>query len=115
MKYLLLLLVLTISVPPLQAGHCDMEAEPTAMHHMDHEGMTDGGMEDNDCCDSKQDDQQSGCDQTVQCGSSCMVLVSNISTVQNVGVVWGRDFSQSLAAGQLTPSHSHPPFRPPIS
>jgi len=109
MKVLILFLALAISAQPLLAGVCDMESNQEASHHMVQ--ADEGG---HDCCDSDQDEQQPGCDGEMQCGS-CGATVSALPDVFKVNARWENQYSLNLSSGLVLPSHSSPPFRPPIS
>jgi hypothetical protein len=113
MKFLILILVLAISAQPLQAGFCDMdmdmEKSQETSHHMDH--SDDDG---HDCCDKNDTDSQEGCGSEMNCGP-CFVSVSTLPGLMKVNPVWGHQHYQNLSSDVVLPSHSSPPFRPPIS
>jgi len=111
MKLLAAFLILTLALQPVQAGACAMGSDDGghAAVHMDH---GDSAMP--DCCDPGTPDNHQGCDHYMQCGA-CSPGVGIYSTVVAVSSVWNFHFVDSLTAGSLTPSHAHPPYRPPIS
>jgi hypothetical protein len=113
MKFLILILVLAISAQPLQAGFCDMdmdmEKSQETSHHMDN--SDDDG---HDCCDKNDTDSQEGCGSEMNCGP-CFVSVSTLPSLMKVIPVWGHLHYQDLSSDVVLPSHSSPPFRPPIS
>jgi hypothetical protein len=111
MKLLILFLVLAISAQPLQAGFCDMELEKNQQtpHHMD---MSDS--QGHDCCDTDDSDTREGCDSGMNCGM-CIVSVSALASIPKVTPVWSQPFYRNFPSGMILPSHSSPPFRPPIS
>ena len=109
MKFLILFLALMISIQPLQAGVCDMETSQDAPHHMEH---SEGG--DHDCCDSDDSDSQSGCEGMMHCGS-CNASFSTLPGILKFNARWVTHYSQELSSGVVHPSHSVPPFRPPIA
>lgn len=109
MKVLILFLAIAISTQPLLAGTCAMESNQEASHHM--EQADDRG---HDCCDSDQDEQQQGCDGEMHCGS-CGTTVSALPDIFKIHASWENQYSLNLSSGLELPSHSSPPFRPPIS
>ena len=109
MKVLILILAMAISTHPLLVGACAMESNQEASHQMDQ--TDDRG---HDCCDSDQDEQQEGCDGEMQCGS-CGTTVSALPDVFKVSARWENQHSLNISSGLVLPSHSSPPFRPPIS
>jgi hypothetical protein len=112
MKLLILILILAISAQPLQAGVCDvnMEASQETSHHMDHSDHNA-----HDCCDkSGNDSQAEGCDGEMNCGV-CFANVSTLSNSIKINPAWGQQYGHDLSSGVVLPSHSSPPFRPPIS
>jgi len=117
MKLLILILVLAISVQPLQAGFCDMDMEKNQepSHHMGQMDQMDQSDQDShDCCDSDNSDSQEGCDGDMQCGF-CFANVSAFPSMIKVNVSWVHQYSLDFSSEFILPSHSSPPFRPPIS
>ena len=112
MKTLILILVLAISAQPLQAGVCDMETNQEAAHYL--KQMENAGDDRPDCCDSERANSQQGCDQQMYCGF-CSAGVSTKSDLHGVTVIWLTLYAQDITSGEIKPSNSHPPFRPPIS
>ena len=111
MKFLILILVLAISIQPLQAGFCDMDMEKSqeTSHHM--ERSDDGN---HDCCDSDDSDSQSGCESSMHCGP-CHVFFSTLPSIYKFNSSWVTRYSSELSSNVVFPSHSAPPFRPPIA
>jgi hypothetical protein len=111
MKLLILFLVLAITAQPLQAGFCDMELEknPETPHHMD---MSDS--QGHDCCDTDEPDSNEGCASGMNCGM-CFASVSALPGIFKIASAWGHPIYQDFSSGVILPSHSAPPFRPPIS
>ena len=109
MKYLVLILILALNIQPLQAGVCDMESEQAMTHH----AAQDSGSEDDTCCAGLADSPV-GCEHAFQCSFST-VFASLLPALSNLKLSIDNPQSGSLATSQLTPSHSSPPFRPPIS
>ena len=111
MRLLVFILILTIGVQPLQAGSCDMEMEesPQTSHHMD---MT--SPQSHDCCDTKQSESTENCETGMDCGM-CFVSVSAIPDIPRIYPVWNKPVYRGSSSGIMLPSHSSPPFRPPIA
>lgn len=111
MKLWILILALAISAQPLQAGVCDMEMEENqeSIHLMDM-----SGKQGHDCCDTEDTDSRDGCDAGMNCGM-CFVSVSAIFDIPRVEPVWSRSVYRESSMGVILPSHSSPPFRPPIA
>ena len=111
MKFLILMLVLTISAQPLQAGFCsmDMASDQESSHHMEASANND-----HDCCDSDDSNSQEGCDGEMDCGF-CFVSVSALHHTIKINPAWVHQYSRGFLSNVVYPSHSSPPFRPPIS
>jgi len=123
MKLLILFLVLAISIQPLQAGSCDMEmgknqpGQNQMSHEMDHEmdrKMDHSGRGGHDCCKTDGTDSPHGCDNTMNCGF-CFVPASALPGIPKLALTWEHNYSLDFTTGLVLPSHSSPPFRPPIS
>jgi hypothetical protein len=111
MKYLVFILAVTLSAQPLQAGFCDVAPEETgnsAHHAMPMEG------EGHDCCDTGQGDSDSDCGPGMDC-SLCLAGLSALPMNLGVQFAWDHAAYSNLAPGPIIPSHTSPPFRPPIS
>jgi hypothetical protein len=150
-KYLTLLLILTLMLPPLQAQSCAMGQDqtdeqqghqhvmsfdlPMAVHDMSgHEGHNaaeprqpdsrqhhqshdrSGGPSGNmpDCCKKDPAEQNQDCSDIMDCGS-CSAFASAISGTTRVSSLTAFVYHPNLRSGLIVPSHSYPPFRPPIS
>ena len=111
MRLLILILVLAISIQPFQAGACDMDMEKNqeTSHHMDD---SDDGK--HDCCDSDESDSQSGCEGLMLC-SPCSTFFSALPSVYKFNSSWVIRYTSELSSNVVFPSHSAPPFRPPIA
>jgi len=111
MRILILLLVLAISTQPLLAGVCDMDMDKSqeSSHH-----MQDSENDGHDCCDSDESDTEDGCDGEMKCGA-CFANLSALPDIIKLSSSWDSHFSLDLSSGVILPSHSSPPFRPPIS
>lgn len=111
MKLLILFLVLAISTQPLQAGFCDMDLEKSqqASHHMDESDAAG-----HDCCDTDDPDSRESCDAGMNCGL-CFVSASAIPSSMKFAPDWEHGYSMGFLSALALPSHSSPPFRPPIS
>ena len=114
MRFLILILVMAISAQPLQAGFCDMDMEKNqeTPHHMGQMDPSDSGG--HDCCDTNDSDSQDGCDSLMDCGF-CIATVPAIPSMMKFGASWVHKYSAHFPSGFVLPSHSSPPFRPPIS
>ncbi len=111
MKFLALILILTITAQPLQAGSCDMDSgkgQQTAHHQMDSDH---GG---HPCCDPQDNDQPSGCDSDAHCGW-CFVSVPALPVLIRINPTWTQQPVPDPVQGVILPSHNTPPFRPPIA
>jgi hypothetical protein len=110
MKLLILFLIVAISAQPLQAGFCDMEMEEgqESSHHMEPSEQTG-----HDCCGSDASGAQEGCDGEMNCGF-CFASVSALPGMIRINATWTINFSPDISSGVVLPSHSSPPFRPPI-
>jgi hypothetical protein len=109
MKFVVLLLVLAIMIPPVQAGGCDVETGQTSAHQMQ---ATDNG--DRTCCDSGQTESPQGCSSDMLCGF-CSASTSSIPATPRFSMIWQHHYSRNTSSGAVAPSHSSPLFRPPIS
>jgi hypothetical protein len=109
MKFLILMLVLTISVQPLQAGFCDLDMSQETSHHPEQSSDTD-----HDCCDPGDSESPQGCDGNMHCGF-CSSNMPALPDILKATTAWVTNFSPDLSSGVVLPSHSSPPFRPPIS
>ena len=116
MKFWVLILVLAITAQPLQAGGCpaEMEKSPETAHQMDHPGMDHPGQDSHDCCDPDDSDVSSGCGGNMNC-SPCFVSVPIIPNPTRISAIITQQHTPGLSSGVVLPSHTTPPFRPPIS
>lgn len=111
MRILVLVLVLAISAQPLQAGACDMGVGQSQEIGQD---VDMSGSNDHDCCDSEETDSDEGCSAGMHCGM-CFVSVSAIHSIPRVVPFWSHPVYRESSTGAILPSHSSPPFRPPIA
>jgi hypothetical protein len=113
MRILTLILILAISVQPLQAGHCDMGSEQgaaqDASHHMDM-----GTAAGHDCCDTGADSGGGDCAGGFYCGP-CATVVPLTTEFPRIAPLWQRSYVAESTSGVILPSHSSPPYRPPIA
>jgi len=114
MKYLALILAILMAVPTVQAGFCDMDQEQGSAPHADMQHQQQGNSSVHDCCDTGDTGENQGCDNMVPCGF-CTAGLTGITALAGEPARWTRQYDCSLSDGCLTPSHSSPPFRPPIS
>lgn len=109
----LMVLILAISTQPLLAGSCAMvmgqggSAGVEMPMDMDH---GDG----HDCCDTGATETEEPCEGGAHCGH-CTVVSPALSSVLKLSVAWHAASEFAFDGGILLPSHSSPPFRPPIS
>lgn len=113
MRILTLILILAISTQPLQAGFCAVDMQqgqpsgtqmPMDMDHSDDHG----------CCDTQNSDSDESCENGSHCGF-CTAAAPLIPSSVRIGAHWVYAYDFDAANGNLLPSHSSPPFRPPIS
>jgi hypothetical protein len=113
MRILTLILILAVSAQPLQAGFCAMGMDQGQAAAMDMPmGMDHGGG--HDCCDTEAPESEETCEGGSHCGH-CTVASPALPSVLRVPVAWLPAGEFEFSAGVLLPSHSSPPFRPPIS
>ncbi|MBT8038780.1 MAG: hypothetical protein HKO85_01600 [Xanthomonadales bacterium] len=116
MRQLVLTLILALTLQPLQAGGCAMDAaidqSQTAVKSAMPVDDTEAGA--HDCCDTADQEQDSGCGSDAFC-CPCMASVSLLPVEALVTQAAPNHHGPVVAADQVTPSHSVPPFRPPIS
>ena len=113
MRVLTLILILAISAQPLQAGFCAMGMDQGQAAAMDQSMDMDHG-DAHDCCDTGSPEPGETCDGGSHCGH-CTVASPALPSVLRVPVAWQSAGEFEFFAGILLPSHSSPPFRPPIS
>lgn len=109
MKYLIFILIVVLSAQPVQAGPCSMDANQDISHHG--EQPSDGG---HDCCDTGDEEPMRDCDSGKHCGF-CSTGVSAIAPAVKAIPGWINIYGHIISSGAELPSHSAPPFRPPIS
>lgn len=111
MKLLVLILVLAISAQPLQIGACDMDMDNSqeTTQQVEHPGSNK-----HDCCDTEEADSQGNCEAGMHCGM-CFVSVSALPVIPRVVSFWSHPVYSVSSTGDILPSHSSPPFRPPIA
>jgi hypothetical protein len=118
MKFLILIIAIMIIAQPVQAGSCEADQGSSTEHSVMHEGGDSHQGPDNgsghDCCDSDKVDPQQGCDHQLQCGL-CTAGVLGFAVIPSSFFIPPVNYVSTLSSGMLAPSHSSPPFRPPIS
>ncbi len=109
MRVLLLLLILAIMAQPLQAGRCEMESDrPMQLKQIIDKGSS------HDCCKQVKDHGSDECDLMLQCAGSgsCSQTCPDDS---DEPIPRPRVFDLSFLDAELRPSHSSPPYPPPIA
>jgi hypothetical protein len=109
MRILILALVLLMNIQPAAADVCDMQAGAQGSHH----AAADDGDQDQ-CCPDDPEVPRQGCDHASHCGS-CSAALYLTTPKPTAATTWAGSYGRDMAGGLLTPSHSSPPFRPPIS
>lgn len=112
MKVLVALLVFMIAAQPVQAGFCGLDLSGAADPHasMQHGQGLDASS--HDCCQpADADDPDQGCSD-MPCGT-CTAGVQAAAFAAHLAVQLLTFRETVLSEGQVTPSHSYPPFRPP--
>lgn len=109
MRFLILLMVLLMNIQPAAAEFCDMQAGAQASHHA---SMDEG--EQDECCEADPEMPRQKCDHASHCGS-CTAALYLTTLKPTAATTWVGSYGHDMAGGLLTPSHSAPPFRPPIS
>jgi hypothetical protein len=116
MRVLTLILVLAVSAQPLQAGYCAMDLSQgqgaDSGHHLDMD-MSGDHSDSHGCCDPDSSDSGGSC----QDGMHCRVCTAVTSLVPEGLKMMALDPSHpvfNLNGNSLLPSHSNPPYRPPI-
>lgn len=113
MRLLTLILILAITAQPLQAGFCAMDLEQGQVAEMDMPMDMDHG-DGHDCCDTDNQVPEESCEGGSNC-SHCTVVSPALSTILRVPVAWLPAGEFEISDGIILPSHSSPPYRPPIS
>jgi len=126
MKYLTLFLIVTIAALPLQADFCVVATNPDASEQssiigqdslesatQEHGrlGAAHGG---HDCCNPGQEDPSDSCEFGLQCGF-CTAGVLSINDINPPGSYFPMSRTENFNSGVMAPSHSSPPYRPPIA
>jgi len=109
MKSIILLLVIVIAMPPLQAGYCDLDTRHANSHQMK---QHDEG--DHKCCDSDRDDSSTGYDRDMACGF-CYATVPAVPEVYLASSTAVQHHSQKFLLILINSRYAPPPHRPPIS
>ena len=120
MKFLFLMLILLIAAPPVQAGYCAMEAGQGPME-APQESPGDSDSDGHDCCPKGKapaaPDETPGdvdCSAGAHCNACFLVAAALPENPAPPSAVPGATCFSSIR-GLMAPSHSHPPFRPPIA
>jgi hypothetical protein len=111
MKLLAFILVIALGAPPLQAGVCDMGADPGQETQ---QSTAHPGADDHDCCDTEKADEPEGCEGGMDC-CPCYVSLSVLPTFPRIAGGTLNTLVADRLTGVLLPSHASPPFRPPIA
>jgi len=112
-KFLTLLLALAVACLPLQAFACKMDPRQAMDHstidmsHMDH-----GDGAGSNCCDPHHATAPGDCAWFMHCGS-CVANASLVSPIPPAAFVNFPVIAVTVASGEITPSHSSPPYHPP--
>lgn len=112
MKMLVAMLVLMIAAQPVQAGLCDMDLSGDPTSHAGMQQRMDADSSAHDCCQSPDRDRDMGC-ADMPCGT-CVAGVQAIPAAASLPALAPVGVYIDLHEGVITPSHSSPPFRPPI-
>jgi len=112
MKFIALFLIIAISVQPVQAGGCGMETGQASSHQM--QNMPSDDHDAHKCCDPGQAQTRQDCGGEMLCGF-CNIPPSTVHVPHLGPVVWTYTQSLNSEPGTLSPSHSSPLYRPPIS
>jgi hypothetical protein len=108
MKILILILALSMTVTPVQAGVCDMDQGQISSQ------VADSG---HDCCpedEAATQEEEKACDGLFHCGV-CTAGTAVVLPLSDSVVTWEKQYVCRLSTASLTPSHTSPPYRPPIS
>ncbi len=90
-----------------------MDHDQEAAQHagMQHDIQNDS---EHDCCDKGDSDRERDCNNSIDC-NHCTAGAVAIIAMSGKFLHWNRTYQSGLAEDGLAPSHSSPPFRPPIS
>jgi hypothetical protein len=114
MNWLAVILGLLIAAQPLQAGFCDMEATADAAPHAGMQHDSDQRASGHDCCQPPDSEESRDCNDMLQCAPCATALPAVPAMFPEVRYA-GDPHRAGPDHGRLTPSHSVPPFRPPIT
>lgn len=134
MKLLSVILVLMIAAQPVQAGFCDMgpsdgAAQQAPMQNDEqHDGHRDGqrGMQHDqqhgsgaqasghDCCDAQGSRPDQDCDGFSHC-ATCIAGLAALPVQDGPAAALHYAYRLPLTEGQVPPSHTSPPYRPPTA
>jgi len=118
MRFLILILILALSSQALQAGCCDvdMEKKQGTPHQVNHSGGSD-----HDCCDTDDSDDPVDpgspphCGNVLHCGTCSTIFSPILPDVYVFNANWLTTYTTDFSSEAVLPSHSVPPFRPPIA
>ena len=113
MKLLAALLVFMIAAQPVQAGFCAMDlsggsADTAPMQH-----HPEGDADDHGCCEPPATEDDTCCGDRLDCGF-CTAGVSAVVGSETTSLAPASHSLLTLSGGTVAPSHSAPPYRPPI-
>ena len=113
MKLLAALLVFMIAAQPVQAGFCAMDLSGSGgdTPPMQHHPAGDAG--DHGCCEPPATEDDTCCGDRLDCGF-CTSGVSAVLGSETTSVAPVTPSLLPLSSGAVAPSHSAPPYRPPI-
>ena len=113
MRILSLILILAISAQPLQAGFCAIDIGQGSSADMASQ-MDMSDSDDHSCCDPEESESDTGCEAGMHCGM-CTAAVPLVPEIPRIASILNSSHVSMLEGGHLLPSHSSPPYRPPIS
>lgn len=113
MKLLAAILVFLIAAQPVQAGFCDMDMQgnPDAAQEQQHHSESESDR--HGCCDPSEGEEGLPCSDKMHCGS-CSTSVAAIPIAAVPAAAPGWTTPAPLNSGVIAPSHTSPPYRPPI-
>lgn len=102
-----------IAAQPVQAGFCDMDLSGSGADTAPPQHHQDGGADEHGCCEPPETEEDQCCGDRLDCGF-CSSGVSAAPGVGTTPVVPESPILPMLNGGGIAPSHSAPPYRPPI-
>lgn len=112
MKLLVALMVFMFVAQPVPAGFCDLDLSGAADPHASMQHDQEANASSHDCCQpADADDPGQGCSD-MPCGT-CTAGFQAVSFATTLAAWLPTARESILSDGQISPSHSSPPFRPP--